>query len=216
MSVDTPEQQYWHFLQDDGRTAWNHLRPIPGRTMRIKREPILCKRGYHACLRAIDALRYAPGNLVQRCTLGGTVLHETGFFAKSVGQARTCFWIADASRALHEFAHNLTLITLEKWKGVDAYVDPDWLEAVRIKGLWLQGEATNAQLYAARTRAWSSLNLVAANNASEIPRMAAYGVSSFLLRDITGPEWYRLKDKLNADLESRLLALPRVGKNEYD
>ena len=97
----TTEPLYWHFLASDGRMAYTGELVEVGKTYRIEGEPVLCKRGLHASARALDALKYAPGPVICRVTLGGTVLHGDD---KSVAQERTVLAMADATAVLHEFA----------------------------------------------------------------------------------------------------------------
>lgn len=144
------EGLYWHFANDDGTLRYDleHVTVTPGLSLRIDGEPVLCKRGLHASKRALDALQYAPGCTVCRVTLGGTVLHDTD---KSVGTERTVVAVADATRTLHEFAiwcaeQALALIP-------DDQRDPRSAEALRVKRAWLDGNATDEDLAAARAAA---------------------------------------------------------------
>lgn len=215
-------QLFWHFLPDDGMMRFEpRVLVVPGQTLRIDDEPILCERGYHASLRVLDALQYATGSKVQRCTLGGIVLDG---WDKHVGQERTCLWMADATRVLHEFACDTAEAMLADAVAMGLVVDPRSRQALAVKRRWLDGLATNDELATARAvaidianaSAWasdsafafvSSVASVASASASAAARAAA---SAFVFAFVSSAAAARDElnvDQLNADLERRLLTL---------
>jgi len=146
----------WHFLPDDGRLAYplNGERPriTAGMTLHVEPPLRLCRRGLHASKRAIDALLYALGAVIERVELGGEI-EEAG--DKVCAETRTCLWVADATATLHEFAC---------WCAEDALraagvMDERCWAAIRTKRAWLRGDATDGELDAAvdaaRGVAWS-------------------------------------------------------------
>jgi hypothetical protein len=143
MNMDT----YWHFIRDD-RTLQHDCSSVvvkPGLHLTMDGEPVLCERGYHASRRALDALRYAPGAVVCKVTLGGTVIHDTN---KSVATERTVMAMADATRILHEFAIWCAELALELVP--EDQRDPRSLEALDTKRRWMDGHATDGQLLPAK------------------------------------------------------------------
>jgi len=96
---------YWHFCAMDaaGRLVLRDGSPAAGvgETERFDGALVMCKTGLHASLRAIDALRYAPGTWCRVVTLGGLVLHEDD---KSVATERHIIASFDTTKILHEYA----------------------------------------------------------------------------------------------------------------
>lgn len=147
---------YYHFLPADGRLQFPpHTLVEVGKTLWIDEPPILCQRGFHASLRALDALGYAPGPIVCRVTLHGTILQDTD---KAVAQGRTVLAMADATCALHEFACWCAEAALRTAKVEDARC---WT-AIETKRKWLRGEATDEELTAARGAARGAASAAAA------------------------------------------------------
>jgi hypothetical protein len=106
----------------------------------------LCKAGFHGSVRALDALKYAPGPLVCQVKSSGKILHDID---KYVSNRREVLWYADAAKALHTFAYD------EAERALSALADPDprSLAAIAVKRRWIDGKATNAELDAARDAA---------------------------------------------------------------
>ena len=154
---------YWHFLPADKKLRFSPRKlVIVGRTLRMKDEPALCHRGFHAAKRPLDALEYAPGPIICRVTLGGKILHGDD---KCVAQERTVVWMADATRTLHEFACWCAKLALFNAKVEDARC---W-NAIEVKLRWLKGEATDAELEAA----WSAARSAASSAAWSAAESAA-------------------------------------------
>ena len=194
----------WHFLPDDGKMRWGKWRPVrPGVTYVTRKPLVLCTSGLHASIRAIDALQYAPGALVCRVECGGEIIHGDDKLACS---RRRVVWMADATRTLHEFAlwcaeRALALVT----------PDPRSLEVLRVKRLWLDGQATNTELTAARDAA-----LAAARDARDAARDAAWAAAWAAARDTAwDTAWDAARDAArdaqNDELTRRLEALRVSG-----
>ena len=169
---------YWHFLPDNGYL--NHdmagVQAEAGITVTIDGTLDICTRGLHACLKPLDALRYAPGALVSHVQLGGTIIEEGD---KHAASERTIMWTADATRTLHEFA----IWCAEQALGLIKNPDPRSLEALEVKRLWLDGEATDDELAAARAAAWNAAWDAARAAAWAAARAAARAASSAAARD---------------------------------
>jgi hypothetical protein len=138
----------WHFVRADGclrdgtRVERGGIYRLPEGT-----EPVLCRRGFHASRRAIDALRFAPGPLVTRVALSGTVHEERD---KIVGSVRTVLaGPVDASRVLREFACDCAERALARV----ADPDPRSLAAVTTARRYARGEADAQDLAAAEAAA---------------------------------------------------------------
>ena len=88
----------WHFLRPDGWLNYPpHMKVEVGQTLTVDQEPILCERGLHASVRPIDALKYAPGAIVCRVRLGGTIVTGDD---KVAATERMVLWMAEADRVL--------------------------------------------------------------------------------------------------------------------
>lgn len=76
----------WHFCSIDKKLGYGDSRQIQsGRTIKVKFPntnnngdifslPTLCESGLHASVRLLDALKYAPGPIICRVELGGTII----------------------------------------------------------------------------------------------------------------------------------------------
>ena len=147
----------WHWLRNDKRLRYRDGDEVDdgeiveaGSTY-VAEGPIeLCRNGMHASARALDALEYAPGEIVCYVRLEGELQHDT---TKSVGRSRTVLWMVDASDTLHEFACWCAAQALSRER--DAGREPDarsWA-AIEAKRRWLAHEISDDELAAARAAA---------------------------------------------------------------
>ncbi len=148
----------WHFVTLDPetgayRTGEGGLPVVPGQVMAVDPPLKLCSRGLDASRRAIDALGYAPGPVVQRVRLSGTVIEGSD---KLCASRRECLWAADATTALHLFACDVAAEALERERAAGREPDARSWAAVETKRRWVRGEATDADLAAARAAAWDA------------------------------------------------------------
>jgi len=88
----------WHFVGEKLRDG----RPVPpdGEWLEHDGELIMCASGLHACRRIIDALWYAPGNIICRVELGGKIIVDG---EKLVATRRKILWRVDGDEPLREF-----------------------------------------------------------------------------------------------------------------
>ena len=185
----------WHFLPADGRLQFGARSKVKvGQTLR--RDPAklsLCNYGLHASVRPLDALKYAPGPVVCRVRLGGTIIEDDD---KCVASRRTVLWMADAERDLRLFAcwcvRNTPLHDgRTAW---DLLTDKRSQTAVEVAERYADGLATQDELDAAWAAARGAR--VAAGAAARDARVAAWDAA----RDAA---W----DAQNAQLEKMLLEL---------
>ncbi len=144
----------WHFLPKDGCLQFEpHTKVRVGQTLR--RDPAklsMCNYGLHASVRAIDALNYAPGPVICRVRLGGTIIKDDD---KCAASRRTVLWMADAERELRLFAcwcvrHTPLADGRVVW---DLLTDKRSQTAVEVAELYADGLATDDELDAARAAA---------------------------------------------------------------
>ena len=140
----------WHFLADDYRLKYGDRRKVQaGSRLVYDGVPKLCCRGFHGSRRVIDALQYAPGPIVCRVVISGDIVEGDD---KLVGGTREILWTLDATWELHHFACWCAERALKHAKVTDAR---SW-KAIETKRLWIDGLATDDELSAARSAAWSA------------------------------------------------------------
>lgn len=102
--------QAWHFVDRELRDG----SPIPsdGERLEFDGEPALCVAGLHASERVLDALKFAPGNIVCRVECDGVVGRQED---KLVCRARTIEWRFDAETVLRAFARKVALDVADLW-----------------------------------------------------------------------------------------------------
>jgi len=159
VSVATEGLLAWHFLPEDRRLRWGTQALVEPDTIYYWDGPLaMCESGLHASVRALDALRYAPGPIVCRVRMWGEMIKEAD---KICAREREVLWMADASRILHEFACDCAERAL-KLAGV---TDERCWKAIEAKREWLRGEASDEELSvawtAARQAAWEAVEAAA-------------------------------------------------------
>jgi len=152
----------WYFLKEDRKLRYAPYTPVePGQVLRVEGPLELCRRGLHASIRPLDALRYAPGSIVCRVEMGGDIIHGDD---KLCASERKTLWVADATRTLHEFACWCAERALLRERDAGREPDPRSWDAVEAKRAWLRGEiddkalaaAADAAAAAARDAAWAA------------------------------------------------------------
>ena len=148
----------WHFLNNDGTLRKGGLKVTPGMTLRMRGKLVMCERGFHYSLRALDALQYAPGAMVSRVDVAGEIIPGTD---KGVASQRTHLWIADATNTLHEFACWCAENALNLLRAKGQEPDPRAWAAIEAKRKWLRGEISDTELAAARGAAGAAARAAA-------------------------------------------------------
>ena len=121
-----------------------------GERLTVTGKIIPCQNGLHASRRALDALQYAPGEIVCRVRLSGTIVEEQD---KAAASERTVLAMADAGNLLHEFACWCAEQALKREQDQQREPDPRCWAAIEAKRQWLKGDITDEQLVAARAAA---------------------------------------------------------------
>jgi len=186
----------YHFLSADG-TVYGGYRPAPvGEWEPDIPDPVLCKRGYHGSIRILDALGYAAGPILQRCEYRGVVYGDD----KLVAVSRRALCRADATALLRLFAVRCA-------EGALALVinpDPRSLAACEVARRHALGQATNAELSAARDAARDAAWDAASDAASVAAWDAAWDAAWYAAWVEAGDAAW---DAQNAWLESACLDL---------
>ena len=101
----------WHFVGP--RLRDGSLVPPDGKTLVHKGPLVVCKTGFHASERLIDALRYAPGCTICRVAMDEDIIKMDD---QLVARKRTVLWRVDGEALLRKFARNCALGCVDKWK----------------------------------------------------------------------------------------------------
>lgn len=213
--METEPVLAWHFLRESRRLRYDSdVVVFAGQTLTVEPPLVLCKRGLHGSIRALDALRYAPGPIVCRVEMFGGLIHGTDKF---VAQHRKVLWLADASEVLHTYACDVAEQALN-----DAGVtDERSRNAIAVKRRWIKGEATDEELREAWTVAWEatgeaawSAAQAAAREAAARAAGAAAGAADAAARVASGAAnaagvaaRTAARTRLNVDLKARLMTL---------
>ncbi len=162
----------WHFLPGDRRLQFPPYTLVePGQTLRVDPPLELCRWGLHASKRAVDALKYAPGGVVEYVRLSGEIVEGDD---KACATERTTLWMANATKTLHEFACWCAEKALTHAREKGREPDPRSWAAVEAKRQWLRGEIDDGELEAAQHAAWNVTSNIPWDGAWDAARSAAY------------------------------------------
>ena len=171
----------WHFTE--GATLRGGQPLEVGKTYTYRGDVEICKSGYHASRRLIDALRYAPGAQISRVECWGDVQEQND---KLVARNRTVLWTLDATMVLHEFACRVAEIALSK-----VTPDPRSLAAIKAKRKWMKGKISDEELDAAGRGAWYATESAAESAAWYAAKSAAESAARSVAGSATGSAaWY--------------------------
>ena len=193
---------YYHFIPANKRLHYGDARVVKvGKTYKVDCKPVLCESGLHACKRLIDALGYAPGPILCKVELGGTIIHDLD---KSVATERTVVAMADVSDVLRDFARRCALDVVHLWDAPDVVVrylktgDENLRDAARA-ATW---DATWAATWdAARTAAWAAAG-TAAGTAAWAAAWAAASAAASAASAARAAAWAAAREKQNRRLVS--------------
>ena len=185
----------WHFLPDDRKLQYAPYTPVePGQVLRVEGPLELCRRGLHASIRPLDALRYAPGSIVCRVEMGGDILHGDD---KLCASERKTLWVADATNALHEFACLCAERELLRRRRAGREPDKRCWAAIEAKRAWLRGEIDDKALAAAWDAAAAAARAAAAaaaDAAVDTAVAAAWAAARAAARDAAWAAWAAADD----------------------
>jgi len=145
----------WHFLSADRKMRGTDEIVEPGYVYSQVGPLVICEAGMHASVRAVDAIRYAPGPVICRVRCSGTIISESD---KIVAEHREVLWMADASSILRLIACECVRKTpfadgRTVW---DLLTDPRSRAAVEVAERYAHGKATDGELASARAVAWDA------------------------------------------------------------
>ena len=176
----------WYFSEESRLLRHGDARPIEiGVTHEVDAPIQLCKRGLHASVRAIDALKYAPGPIVWRVELSGEI--KTGDDKCVATHRKYIGGGVDASAVIRAFARRCALDVAHLWDMpplVRSYLETGD-ESIRD---------------AARAAAWAAAWDVAPATARATARTAATATAR-------ATAWDAARDAQNKHFESMLMEL---------
>ena len=202
----------WHFVNSTLRDG----QPIPadGVTLHHDGGLKMCRAGFHASKRIINALAYSPGNTICRVEVGGEIIHDDD---KMVARERTILWRVDAEDLLRDFARRCAIDVLPLWDAPEIVVQylktgDESLRAAARAAAW--GAARDAAWGATRDdardaawgAAWGAAWAAAWGATRDDARDAAWAAAGDAAWDAA---WAAAWDKQNRRLTSMVIAVHR-------
>ena len=211
----------WHFLPPDGKIADYGGSPHAGTVVTVGQvltvEPpiVPCQHGLHGSVRLLAALHYATSPLLCRVELSGVIVHDTDKHAASV---RRVLAMANVTSVLHEFACEVAEEALLNERAQGREPDARSWAAIETKRRWLRGEASDADLTAARDAAdaaardaaWAASRAASRAAAWHAAWHAAWDAASHAARHASRARdaaWDAAKDAAKHAQNERLTAL---------
>ena len=196
----------WHFVREDRRLGYGDGRVVEvGETLTVEGPLEMCQHGLHASVRALDALRYAPGPIACRVRLSGEVLGPTAEHSdKACATERTVIAMVDSTDLLRDFIRDTLvfrqphMVSLFEKAGLPEHARA--LRAIEMEtATWEEIQRVcDAAGVAARAAAWDATRVAAGDAAGDATRVAAWDAAGVAAWDATRAE-------LNERLEARLL-----------
>ena len=198
----------WHFADATEKLGYDDGRKIKvGETHTVACIPVLCERGLHASKSVIEALQYAPGNILYRVRLSGNIVHGDD---KSVATERTYLARIDAEPILREFARKCALSVIHLWdcpRIVKEYLETgdESKRAAARDAAWdaARAAARDAAWAAAWDAAWDAARDAARDAAWAAARDAAWAAARDAARDAA---WDAAWDAQKKMLDKMVLA----------
>jgi hypothetical protein len=177
-----PAKSMWYFAEYGDRLRYNDGRKIKiGIAHKVKGTPIMCQFGLHASPTIRDALTYAPGPILYRVKLGGTIVKQAD---KSAATERTYLERINANEILHAWGRACALKMVDLWdcpRVVRDYLETgdeslrSAAESAAESAAWsaARSAARSAAESAAESAAWSAARSAAESAAWSAARSAA-------------------------------------------
>ena len=167
----------YHFVGDRLRDG----RPVPpdGEWLVHDGPLVLCQTGLHASRHPFDALTYAPGPILCRVEMAGTIIESDD---KLVASRRRIVARVDATVLCRDFARACARDVLHLWDAPDVvrrYLDTgdDTIRDAAWAAAWAASDAAWAAR-AARAAGWAAVRAAARDAAWAAARAAASGAAS--------------------------------------
>ena len=199
----------WHF--SNGQLGYDRSDEIKaGLSLACAGDSIgLCDYGFHSSNLLIDALRYAEGNFLSLCEVGGKIIEGDDEVVSSI---RRHIAVGAIERTLHLFA----IWCAEQALSLVDEPDARSIEALRVKRLWMDGKATDEELAAAWDAAADAAWDAARDRAAAAAAAAAWAAAGAAARAAAvvaarDAVWDAARDKQNVKLTEMVLELPEFA-----
>ena len=110
----------WHFAANNKKLMYDDNRPVRRNVRYFARpkgnELELRRHGMHGSKNILDALQWAPGNVITWCEFGGQIIQDDD---KLVAEWRKPLWVYDATELLLEFTRWCALQVSHLWECPD-------------------------------------------------------------------------------------------------
>ena len=169
---------------------------------------MLCEHGLHASIKALDALRYAPGTMVARVELSGRIIHGDD---KIVSRRRKTLWMADATKTLQWFAVWCASRALLRERDAGRAPDKRSLAALRVTTEYLMGRATRNDVISARAAAYAAAAAATASPAASPADAAADAAADAVADAVADAAYSAERAAQNEQLTKMLLELTPIG-----
>jgi len=166
----------WHWCRRDLKTKYTGQPIAAGETLTAVGPLELCSNGLHASECPLDALKYAPGEMLCRVELSGEILRGED---KLCARRRKVLWVLDCERIVHEFACECAERAL---KSVGVTDSRCWA-AIQAKRDWMAGKIGDVELDAAYAAARDAARAAAYAAARAAARAAAWDAARAAARD---------------------------------
>jgi hypothetical protein len=196
----------WHFVRGD-RTLRDGRPLVVGEWLEHTGPLVLRKSGLHACVRAMDALMYAPGPVACRVECDGETLRDAD---KLVCRRRRAIWAVDATDTLRVFARRCALDVIHLWDApevVRRYLYGDESARASAEDAASRKVIGDAAMATAAGAAWAAAaeNEALTSDCERAKEVAWWAAQA--MRCISHVAGDCIRDQQNSTLETLLLAL---------
>jgi len=209
--------QAYKFLRKEGKLIVsdrnNHKWKI-GKWYSVEGEVIICRNGFHASKRPLDALKYVNGNVIGLVEYRGDIIDRQDKLAsREMRIVQAYHWTEDDNIAMQAYCASLVLHIFEKAHPDD----PRVRECINVMRQYARGNATLAEMDAARSAARTAAQF-AAGPAARAAVVAARDIASTSVWDVVwDAAWAVARDatekKINAWIVRRIKKkMGRVGR----
>ena len=185
----------WWFAEDSRELANGDGRKIKlGITHKVKGEIIPCKNGLHLSPKILDALTYAPGNIIYMVEGTGTIVPHGNPIDKYACSERT--YISggiDASKTISKFARLCALDVIHLWDAPEVVV-----RYLKTGDVDIRAAAARAAERAATDSAWAAAR--AAADSARAAADSAWAAARAAARAGADSAWAAAQSKQNARL----------------
>jgi hypothetical protein len=221
----------WYFAANNNKLRYGDGREIKvGETHSVEGKSKLCEHGLHASKRLIDALQYAPGSIIYRVELSGTMDVGNDKIAATHRKYIACI---DGEELLRKFARKCALDVVHLWDAPDIVIKylktgDDTIRSAAWDAAWdaVRDAAWDSAWDAAWTAARAAARATAWDAARDAARNAAWAAAGAAARNAywtaarnaywtaaRNAYWTAARAKQNKRLTTMVVAEMKKGNN---